>query len=216
MEAILEPLIASPKLKLYVAELEAALRKEDVQRQRFREMCDGRRLEFINGEVIEQMATKEIHAAVVQLLVRLLSTFVQVRRAGLVRSEQALTEFPRNDYAPDLCFWPASVSSGFTGDTFCYPVPEFICEVLSPSKAARDRGVKFVDYAAHGVKEYWIIDPDAKIIEQYVLQGDRFSLQQKSGSGTIRATAIPGLVFPVVAAFDEQANLEALAECLRG
>lgn len=33
----------------------------------------------------------------------------------------------------------------------------------------RDRGIKFIDYALHGISEYWIIDPDKKTIEQYIV-----------------------------------------------
>ncbi len=42
-----------------------------------------------------------------------------------------------------------------------FPAPDLIVEVLSESTEANDRGIKFEDYAAHGVVEYWIVDPMA-------------------------------------------------------
>ena len=55
------------------------------------------------------------------------------------------------------------------------PAPDFIAEILSDSTASVDRGVKFQDYAAHGVGEYWIVDPVQQTIEQYRLQAPNTS-----------------------------------------
>jgi Uma2 family endonuclease len=86
--------------------------------------------------------------------------------------------------------------------------------VLSRSTESRDRGVKFEDYAAHGVREYWIIDPDNQIIEQYIERQGRYELAGKFNQGNIRGVVIEGLDMPVNAAFDQQANLAALRTLL--
>ena len=54
--------------------------------------------------------------------------------------------------------------------------PDLVVEVLSPSTAKNDKGYKKEAYAAAGVKEYWIVDPANKFIEQYFLQGGQFVL----------------------------------------
>ncbi|MCA9532381.1 MAG: Uma2 family endonuclease [Myxococcales bacterium] len=48
-------------------------------------------------------------------------------------------------------------------------VPDWVCEVLSPSTAARDRVTKRHLYAQAGVAHYWLIDPDARVLEALVL-----------------------------------------------
>jgi Uma2 family endonuclease len=60
-----------------------------------------------------------------------------------------------------------------------FPAHDFVVEVLSPSTEVRDRGVKFDDYALHGVKEYWIIDAEKEELEQYILENDKFVLFEK-------------------------------------
>ena len=47
-------------------------------------------------------------------------------------------------------------------------------EVLSPSTARIDRGVKFQLYAQYEVPFFWIVDPDAQAIEAYRLVGGGF------------------------------------------
>jgi Uma2 family endonuclease len=211
MEAILEQLVRSPRLRHYVAELNETLRREEAARQWFRRnLRDGVREEFINGEVVTHMTSRLSHSAAVRRIGKLLDTFVQSRKLGEVCTEQALTTFPRNDYAPDICFWKTEKSAHFTGDTAAYPVPDFICEVLSRSTESHDRGMKFEDYAFEGVAEYWLVEPDQRIIEQYVARNGVYELAGKFTDGTIRSRVIEGFEMPIAAAFDEAANLDAL------
>lgn len=44
-------------------------------------------------------------------------------------------------------------------------VPDWVCEVLSPSNAAHDRIRKRRLYAAHGVAHYWLVDPVERTLE---------------------------------------------------
>jgi Uma2 family endonuclease len=46
-------------------------------------------------------------------------------------------------------------------------VPDLLVEILSPSTKGRDRGIKLARYAATGVPEYWIVDPNARLAEVY-------------------------------------------------
>jgi Uma2 family endonuclease len=215
MEAILEPLVRSPKFINYVNELNELRRREADAREQFRQSLDEDvRAEFINGEVLIQMTARDSHSMAIHNLGRLLSIFVQTRGLGAIRTEQALTGFTRNDYAPDICFWGSAKSVAIEAKTTIYPVPDMIGEVLSASTEPRDRGVKFEDYAAHGVREYWIIDPDGRVIEQYSESQGRYQLVGRFSQGTIERIAIQGLKMPIDAAFDDQVNLSALRSIL--
>ena len=52
-------------------------------------------------------------------------------------------------------------------------VPLLVIEVLSSGTAARDRGVKRRTYQNAGVGEYWIVDPDARIVERWTPADER-------------------------------------------
>ena len=92
--------------------------------------------------------------------------------------------------------------------------PCLIVEVLSPSTEKHDRGVKLEDYAAHGVGEYWVMDAERRVVEQYVLRGSSYDLTLKSSTGELRSEVIPGLIVPVRAFFYAEDNMRALRELM--
>ena len=51
-------------------------------------------------------------------------------------------------------------------------VPDIVVEILSESSFKKDRKDKLVLYQIHQIPEYWIVDPDNKLLEQYVLHRD--------------------------------------------
>lgn len=215
MEAILEKLVESPRLSLYQRRISHLLEAEQARREQFiATVWNRKKIEFINGEVIAQSPSqlKEIQAS--QHLLTILDSFVRIHNLGFVGAETLMISLTRNDYEPDVCFFGPEKAEAITPDQMRLPAPDFIAEVLSESTAARDRGVKFDDYAAHGVQEYWIIDPDAEIVEQYFLDGDEYRLAFKVASGVLTSRAVEGFTIPVAAVFDAKVSLDALHQLL--
>ncbi len=57
----------------------------------------------------------------------------------------------------------------------------------------RDRLVKKQLYAKYGVKEYWLVDPEARTIEAYVLESGLFGLHAAYGEGDeLTSDLLPG------------------------
>lgn len=54
--------------------------------------------------------------------------------------------------------------------------PDWVCEVLSPSTSALDRGLKLPLYARQGVRHVWLMDPVARTLEVLRLEGPRYLL----------------------------------------
>ena len=91
-----------------------------------------------------------------------------------------------------------------------FPAPDIVVEILSPSTEKYDRDTKFQDYAAHGIKEYWIIDAEHQVIEQYFLQNEEYDLLLKAKDGSIESVVLSEFKIKIRAIFDEQTNLEEL------
>ena len=62
-------------------------------------------------------------------------------------------------------------------DNGVHGAPDLVVEVISPSTAARDKGHKKRVYERCGVREYWIVDPVSRLVEQYVLEEGQFVLR---------------------------------------
>ena len=85
---------------------------------------------------------------------------------GEVFCAPLLVEFTGTDdrVQPDLL----SVSNerqSIIGERQVLGAPDLVIEILSPSTAHRDRGIKPDLYARHGVRQYWIVDPDEDVVD---------------------------------------------------
>ncbi len=54
--------------------------------------------------------------------------------------------------------------------------PDLVVEILSPSTAKNDKGYKKDLYEKSGVKEYWLVDPNLRSIEAYLLSNGKYNL----------------------------------------
>ena len=215
LDELIRPIRHSPQLPLLVDRLTQQLQAERDARERFYdEMTPEQKIEFIDGEVLLHSPARNRHLDVTLNAAKLIHTFVARHRLGTVKTEKCLCVFPRNDYEPDIVFFGPEKTSLFQPETMKFPVPDLAVEVLSSSKESHDRGVKFEDYAANGVGEYWIISTEEATVEQFVLEKGTYHLRMKSSSGSLVSNVITGLEMDVEAIFDDEKNLAALTRIL--
>ncbi len=214
MEKILEPILNSPRLKDYVAELQEFLSSEEERRNFFyNKITDQEKAEFINGEIVLHSPVVMIHNITLKYLLFAIDKYASHHNLGFVGYEKLMIRLTRNDYEPDLCFFNQGRADSFLPNQKLFPAPDFIAEVLSESTEKNDRGIKMEDYAAHSVKEYWLIEPKRKYVEQYFLKHGSFFLHKMYSEGdVIQSEVINGLQLPVEAIFNEMANNQYLKQ----
>lgn len=71
---------------------------------------------------------------------------------------------------PDLAGWRRARMSQVPDDHRFEVVPDWVCEILSPSTARKDRFVKLPLYAQYGVAHAWLVDPEAHTLEAFELR----------------------------------------------
>jgi Uma2 family endonuclease len=79
-------------------------------------------------------------------------------------------------------------------EKYLFGAPDLVIEIISPTSVVRDRVTKKDLYEAHGVREYWLVDPANRDIEVFVLDNDRYRLDNYAlGTGPVRSVLLPGL-----------------------
>lgn len=90
---------------------------------------------------------------------------------------------------PDLAGWRTDRLPATDGEPFFTTVPDWVCEVLSPSTARVDRVKKSRVYARSGVTWMWLLDPERRTLEVRRLAQDGYYavLHEYDDTETVRA-----------------------------
>jgi Uma2 family endonuclease len=132
-------------------------------------------IELINGDVIEMPSPKQQHQYTVLNVAVFLRGYAQTHGGEVVIAPMDVYLDENNVVQPDV-FWtrPQDSLCQLGDDGWWHGAPDLAVEVLSPGTARHDRVVKLRLYEQFGVREYWMIDPQERLIEVWGLQGTKF------------------------------------------
>lgn len=77
---------------------------------------------------------------------------------------------------PDIAGWRRSTLPDLVDEAYLTVRPDWLCEVLSPATQRIDRVIKLPIYRREQVPHVWLIDPSAKTLEVYRLDGASYRL----------------------------------------
>ncbi|HID62212.1 MAG TPA: Uma2 family endonuclease [Anaerolineae bacterium] len=149
-------------------------------------------VELSEGELIMPPHPTHTHQLIVLELATVMRAFVQQKDLGTVQiAPLPVRLWPGKIREPDILF-VAREHADRIGEQV-YGPPDLVVEVLSPATQRTDRQEKATEYARAGVREYWIVDPEARTIEVLVLQEGRYRLLGKWNEGeTARSELLEG------------------------
>lgn len=128
---------------------------------------DGNRYELIDGELYVSSAPSFIHQIILTNIVGAFLDYLREHPIGRIVPGVGVIFDDYNGVIPDLVFATHErTRKTLMGGRF-RAAPEIVIEILSPgaSNERRDRIVKRNLYAARGVNEYWIVDPENRSVE---------------------------------------------------
>jgi Uma2 family endonuclease len=169
-----------------------------------------RLVELSDGKlVVPDMATDPHQLAVGELFAAM-RAFVRDGALGYVRvAPLPVRLWPGKFREPDIAFLRREHGDR-RGEQF-WGVPDLVVEVISSrtdhsSGTERiDRREKFEEYALAGIPEYWLVDPNRRTIEVYVLREGVYHLLGKWGMGeAARSEVLPGFEVSVRAVLTEE------------
>jgi len=159
----------------------------------FYEIADEKtRIDLLDGKIIRDSPTIPIHTLTVTWISGLLSTFIQEFDLGVVFGATATVRLSiYNAPEPDVLFI-SKKRLEIIVDKYVNGPPDLCIEVISKSSRKHDRGRKFVLYAEHGVKEYWIIDPFRNTVEWFENQNGKYVQIQPDAQGRLHSKVLTG------------------------
>ena len=130
---------------------------------------DGKRYEVIAGELVVSSSPRPEHQRASMRLAYALEGFTQEHGIGDVYPAPTDVLLSEDDYlVPDMSFVRKERADIVTGRGI-EGAPDLVIELISPSSALRDRGLKLERYARFGVPLYWVVDVELRHIEVYRL-----------------------------------------------
>lgn len=128
--------------------------------------------EIVNGELYVLPRPRPRHAFSAGSLADELIGPFQKGRGGpggwwILPEPELHLDAPGAPIDPDLAGWRRETLPVLPDDAAITVPPDWVCEVLSPSTEAYDRGPKMETYGRHGVEHAWLVDPDEHVLEVF-------------------------------------------------
>lgn len=149
--------------------------------ERLTALPDNRVGEIIGGHLYTQPRPAGPHAVACSTLLMDIGTPYQRGRGGpggwWILDEPEL-HFVRDTevLVPDIAGWRRERLPQPPRDHRFEVVPDWVCEVLSPATAKKDRVVKLPVYARYGVPYLWLVDPLCRTLETFALHEDHWRI----------------------------------------
>jgi len=185
--------------------------KEYISYEDFLALCDEDTLaEWVNGKI--ELASIGC-ASRFGWLTSVLRIYVEVNKLGIIRSApfQMKTGPDLPGRAPDIIFL-SDENRDKLKKTYLDGPADLVIEIISEESLLRDRGEKFAEYEIGGVKEYWILDPETKRADFFILKEGRYERRVEDAHGIYYSEIIEGLWLKVAWLWNLPPVLDVLKE----
>ena len=179
-------------------EVSEALRKYDEDKRftyaDYEGWDDENRYELIDGIAYMMAAPTTAHQSILGELHRQFANYLKGKqcRVFLAPYDVCLNGLGDEDYTvvqPDVL---VVCDESKIDKKRCNGAPDMTIEILSPSTSKRDLFLKLEKYQLAGVREYWIVDPDAKAVNVHILENGRYVISSYNSNETIAVHVLNG------------------------
>lgn len=149
--------------------------------------------EWVDGKVELMSPASRRHQKLALYLGRLLGEFEELGFGEVfIAPFQMRLANVRRGREPDVIFVVQDNLSYLQNNYLDGPA-DLAIEIISPESAGRDRGAKYAEYEAGGVREYWIIDADARQVNFFVRdETGRYQPALPDAEGKYESAVLPG------------------------
>jgi Uma2 family endonuclease len=167
---------------------------------------ENERYEIIDGEAYMMSTPNRVHQKISGNFYYALRSFLEGKPREVYAAPFSVRLFPAEDRSDDTVVEPditVICDPSKLDDRGCNGAPNLIIEILSPSNARHDRIVKFNKYREARVREYWIVDPEERVVSVYVLKDGQYVAVNYDDTAEVPVTALPGCTIDLKTVFAE-------------
>ncbi len=161
------------------------------------------RRELIGGDFYVVPAPSFRHQHIVANLGLILSGYIRAKAIGEVLWAPFDVVLSEHDVVQPDILYISNERRHIITEANASGAPDLVIEVLSPSTAERDKDLKLSLYARHGVREYWIVDPNENSVDVMELSAEGFEKTTSYSSGAISSSVLPQLAVDLDDVFAE-------------
>ena len=170
---------------------------------------DRTRYELYDGQPVALASPSNVHQEICMALSAQIYNFLRGKKCKVypapfdVRLFEEAGDSPEDVYTvvqPDIS---VVCDPGKTHGHGCKGAPDLVVEVTSPSTARNDHQLKFNLYQQAGVREYWIVDPAARVASVFSLKDGHYQAAAYGADATVSVGVLEGCVIDLSTVFPE-------------
>ena len=162
------------------------------------------RAEIIGGDIFMMAPPTTEHQEISREIFVRLCNFLRGKTCSAYAAPFGVRLFPKKDLSDDTLVEPDIVvvcDKSKIDKRGCNGAPDMVVEILSPSSARNDQMVKFRLYQRAGVKEYWIVDGENRVVHVHILRDGNYITAVYDESDEVPVSVLPGCVIPLKEVF---------------
>ena len=155
------------------------------------------RYELVDGELVEMPLESQLNATIARFLLFELARHIATERLMFKDTEIEVSGRRAKCRVPDLMVHSEESLIALQGANQAVilrdmPPPDLIIEVVSPGRESRDRDYRYkrTEYAARGVAEYWIVDPELQQVTVCQWVNGQYEDKAYSGDAVIHSAVV--------------------------
>ncbi|MDR2052902.1 MAG: Uma2 family endonuclease [Treponema sp.] len=160
------------------------------------ELEEGERYELIAGKAYAMAAPNDFHQAILVELIAQMGTYLRGKPCKVRAAPYDVRLFYEEDESDDTVVQPdisVICDEKKRGNEGCRGAPDLVVEILSPSNTGVECVRKFNLYMKAGVREYWIVDPESKTVQAFVLRDGAYMGKVHDSGSPLFSAVIEGL-----------------------
>jgi Uma2 family endonuclease len=160
------------------------------------ELDEGERFELIRGKACAMVTPNDFHQAILVELVLQIANYLRGKPCKVRPAPYDVRPFYAEDESDDTVVQPdisVICDESRRGSEGCRGAPDLVVEILSPSNSGEECVRKFNLYLEAGVREYWIVAPESKTVQAFVLRNGAYEGTVYPANAALPSAVLEGL-----------------------